>query len=79
MAMNAHQCMTMHYYRIYVKLKKGGQATGRALHNGRPPPFGTQVDVPLMTGRTVKARIGSASTKRIQAARAHLTVYADEI
>jgi hypothetical protein len=48
----------MKCYRIYVRLKRGGQATGRELHNGSPPAPGTELDVTLITGRTVKARIG---------------------
>jgi len=48
----------MQYYRIYVRLKSGGQATGRELCTGPPPNHGTVLEVPLITGRTVKAQIG---------------------
>jgi hypothetical protein len=54
----------MQYYRIYVRLKSGGQATGRELHNGPPPDHSTVLKVPLVSGRTVKARIGPAHTER---------------
>ena len=70
----------MQYYRIYVRLKRGGQATGRELHTGSPPLSGTQVNVPLISGRTVKARIGLPNTKHGEAAgTAVVTVDADEI
>jgi hypothetical protein len=73
-------CITMQYYRIYVRLKSGGQATGRELHNGPPPLSGTQLNVPLITGRTVKARIGLPSTKHSKmVGTVVVTVYADEI
>lgn len=74
--------MTMQYYRIYVRLKAGGQATSRDLHNGPQPDNGTELDVPLITGRTVKARIGSHNTApntRGRAFRPVVSVYADEI
>jgi hypothetical protein len=77
--------MTLQYYRIYVRLKSGGQATGRDLHTGRPPPSGTQLDVPLTTGRAVKARIGLLPDKkhtpgvRTKRVRTVVTLYADEI
>jgi hypothetical protein len=73
----------MQFYRIFVRLKGGGQATGRELHKGDPPNQGTEVDVPLITGRTVKARIGSF--RRHGSARTGVPgsvtneVYADEI
>jgi hypothetical protein len=64
----------MQRYRIYVRLKNGGQATGRELHTGPPPGPSTVVDVSLVTGRTVKARIGpfytEAGTRRGTAAEA---------
>ena len=69
----------MQYYRIYVRLKGGGQATGRDLHNGPPPDRGTELDVPLITGRTVKARIGLPSTKGSKTRVTVISVYADEI
>ena len=72
--------MTRRYYRIYVRLKSGGQATGRDLHNGPPPLSGIQLDVPLISGRTVKARIGLPNTKHSEAVgTVVVTVYADEI
>jgi hypothetical protein len=37
----------MQYYRIYVRLKSGGQATGRELRTGPPPNHGTVLDVLL--------------------------------
>jgi hypothetical protein len=68
----------MQYYRIYVRLKSGGQATGRDLHNGPPPAPGTNLEVSLITGRTVKARIGLSNTKLSKFGTV-VTVYADEI
>ena len=50
--------MIMQFYRIYVRLKNGGQATGGELEPGSPPPSGTELEVPLITGRTVKAETG---------------------
>ena len=50
-------------YRIYVRLKSGGQATGRELHRGPLPELGTELDVPLTTGPAVKARIGLSPTE----------------
>ena len=71
--------MTMQYYRIYVRLKRGGQATGRELHAGPTPLSGTQLNV-LISGRTVKARIGLPNTKHSEAVgTVVVTVYADEI
>jgi hypothetical protein len=35
--------------------------------------------VPLITGRTVKVRIGSATTKRREEVGTVVTIYADEI
>jgi hypothetical protein len=69
----------MQFYRIYVKLKNGGQATGSELGTGSPPIFGTELDVPLITGRVVKARIGLPDTKHTGRVGAVVTVYADEI
>ena len=64
-------CMSLQYYRIYVRLKSGGQATGRDLHVGSPPAPGTCLDVPLITGRVVKAQIlcGQSAKRRNAAAR----------
>jgi len=69
----------MQFYRIYVKLKNGGQATGGELQAGSTPACGTELEVPLITGRTIKARIGLPSTKHYKALGAVVTVYADEI
>jgi len=67
-------------YRIYVRLKSGGQATGRELHNGVPPELGTELDVPLTTGRIVKARVSSSDAKFSKASGDVATaVYANEI
>jgi hypothetical protein len=71
--------MTMQFYRIYVRLKKGGQATGAELTAGSPPDSGTELDVLLITGRTVKARIGLPNIKHANTIRSVVTVYADEI
>jgi hypothetical protein len=73
----------MQYHRIYVRLKSGGQATGRGLRTGPPPADGTVLDVPLVTGRTVKAWIGpfyrEGSVKQGTALPSVTEVYADEI
>jgi hypothetical protein len=73
--------MTLQYYRIYVRLKSGGQATGRDLHNGSPPAFGTRLDVPLITGRMVKAQIGSLPNTQAKPffRGGVVSVYADEL
>jgi hypothetical protein len=73
--------MTLLYYRIYVRLKSGGQATGRDLHTGSPPASGTRLDVPLITGRIVKAQIGSLpNTKEVKLLRGSVvSVCADEL
>jgi hypothetical protein len=73
--------MTLLYYRIYVRLKSGGQATGRDLHIGSPPASGTRLNVPLITGRIVKAQIGSLpNTKPIKLLRGSVvSVCADEL
>jgi hypothetical protein len=70
------------YYRIYVTLKNGNQAIGRELHEGSPPASGTELEVPLMRGGSVQARIGSSTTtKRIggYAVKVITAVHADEI
>jgi hypothetical protein len=72
----------MQYYRICVRLRSGGQATGRDLHTGLPPDHSTGLSVLLVTGRTVNARIGpfhrKESTKK--GVKSSVTeVYADEI
>ena len=73
----------MQYYCIYVRLKNGGQATGRELHTGPPPDNGTVLEVPLVSGRTIKAWIGRSHTDRVTrrgSPGSHVTeVYADEI
>jgi hypothetical protein len=66
----------MQFYRIYVR---GGQATGAELQVGSPPDCGTELDVLLITGRTVKARIGLSNTKHANTIRSVVTVYADEM
>jgi hypothetical protein len=72
--------MTLQYYRIYVRLKSGGQATGRDLHTGSPPTSGIRLEVPLITGRIVKAQIASLpNTKHAKPLRSVLSVYADEL
>jgi hypothetical protein len=73
----------MQYYRIYVRLKSAGQATGRELHTGPPPDHSTVLEVPLVSGRTVKARVGPFHTERVLRRGnpgVYVTeVYADEI
>jgi hypothetical protein len=73
----------MQYYRIYVRLKNGGQATGRELHAGTPPDQSTLLEVPLVSGRTVKALVGPSHTERVLRKGipgSYVTeVYADEI
>jgi hypothetical protein len=73
----------MQYYRIYVRLKRGGQATGGELRTGPPPDHGTVLDVPLISGRTVEAQIGpyhrEGPIKKGTAVPAVTEVYADEL
>ena len=74
----------MQHYRIYVRLKRGGQATGRELHSGPPPDHSTVLEVPLVSGRTVKARISASHTEKAMRGRGSggssvTEVYADEI
>ena len=69
-------------YRIYVKLKNGNQATGQELYKGSPPARGTKLEVPLMRGGSVQARIGlTTNAKRIGGAEVLVVreVHADEI
>jgi hypothetical protein len=70
-------------YRIYVRLKNGDQVTGRELYKGPPPASGTELEVPLIRGGTVKARIGSFHTEPSKRGGIAVTVvtevYADEI
>ena len=55
--------MTSAKYRIYVRLKNGDQMTGRELYKGPPPASGTELEVPLLRGGTVRARISSSHTE----------------
>jgi hypothetical protein len=47
-------------YRICVRLKSGERAISRKLYEGFPPPYGTELKVPLTRGDTVEVRIGKA-------------------
>jgi hypothetical protein len=72
------------YHRIFVRLKNGGQATGRELHAGPPPDDSTVLDVTLLSGRTVKARIGPFQTEGVMRRKGSAItlvteIYADEI
>jgi hypothetical protein len=49
-------------YRICVRLKSGETAISRSLYEGWPPPFGTEIKVPLTSGDTVEVRIGTPRT-----------------
>jgi hypothetical protein len=73
----------MQYHRIYVRLKSGGQATGGELRIGPPPDHGAVLDVPLITGRAVKARIGpyhmEGGKKKGASVTSVTEVYADEM
>jgi hypothetical protein len=72
----------MQYYRIYVRLKNGGQAIGRELHSGPPPDQSTVLEVALLSGRSVKARIDRfrrGSMKKGTGVRLVTELYADEI
>ena len=75
--------MTSAKYRIYVRLKNGDQVGGRELYKGAPPASGTELEVPLLPGGTVKARIGLLHTEPSKrggvAATVVTEVYADEI
>jgi hypothetical protein len=76
--------MTSAKYRIYVRLKNGDQVGGREVYKGPPPASGTELEVPLLRGGTVKARISPFHTepdKRGGIASAHVSevIYADEI
>jgi membrane protein len=66
---------------VYEEQEKRG--TGRELRTDPPPDHGTVLDVPLVTGRTVKARIGpfyrEGSVKQGTALPSVTEVYADEI
>jgi hypothetical protein len=46
-------------YRIHVRLKSGETAISRSLYEGWPPPFGTELKVPITRGDTVEVRIGT--------------------
>lgn len=67
----------MLFYRIYVRLRNGGQATGRELHD-EPPPDHIVLNVPLITGHTVKARIDHSHGRGTRSGLVS-EVYADEI
>ena len=54
--------MTSAKYRIYVRLKNGDQVGGREIYKGPPPASGTELEVPLLRGGTVKARISPFHT-----------------
>ncbi|MFY9838877.1 MAG: hypothetical protein WAK55_20855 [Xanthobacteraceae bacterium] len=72
----------MRFYRIFVRLKTGGQGIGRKLCSGELPDLGTEFSVLLVTGRIVKARIvshGGGSKRAGTAGSAFTFVYADEI
>jgi len=71
--------LSMQFYRIYARLKSGGQAISHKLYAGSPPVRGTELYVPLITGRTLKVRIGLPATKRNESVGTVVTVYADEI
>jgi hypothetical protein len=67
----------MQYYR-------GGQATGRELQTGSPPDHSTVLEVPLFSGRTLKARIGPFCTEGVMRGKGRpgsfvTEVFADEI
>jgi hypothetical protein len=50
------------------------------LHSGLLPEFGIELDVPLIKGRTVKARIGLSHTELNKAGSTGVSeVFADEI
>ena len=76
--------MTSATYRIYVRLKNGDQVGGREVYKGPPPASGTELEVPLLRGGTVKARISPFHTepdKRggIAGTVVSEVIYADEI
>ena len=75
--------MTSAKFRIYVRLKNGDQVGGRVIYKGPPPASGTELEVPLLRGGMVKARIGSSHTERERDGFAGTLVteiiYADEI
>ena len=55
---------------------------GRELYKGAPPASGTELEVPLLRGGTVKARIGSSHTEERGGFAGTLVteiIYADEI
>ena len=69
-------------YRIYVRLKNGDQVGGRVLYKGPPPASGTELEVPLLRGGTVKARISSSHTEERDGLAGTVVskiIYADEI
>jgi hypothetical protein len=77
-----HTGMTSAKYRIYVRLKNGDQVGGREIYKGPRPASGTELEVPLLRGGTVKARIGSSHTNERDGFAGTLVteiIYADEI
>ena len=55
---------------------------GREVYKGPPPASGTELEVPLLRGGTVKARIGSSNTEERGGFAGTLVteiIYADEI
>ena len=69
-------------YRIYVRLKNGDQVGGRVLYRGPPPASGTELEVPLLRGGTVKARISLSHTEErggFAGTVVSKIIYADEI
>jgi hypothetical protein len=67
----------------YLCPTKERRPSGRELCIGLPPDHGTVLDVPLITGRTVKARIGrfrrESGMKKGTGVRLVTELYADEI
>jgi hypothetical protein len=49
--------------RRFCKGVRGRQRISRNLYEGRPPPFGTELSVPLTQGDTVEVRIGTPRTE----------------
>jgi hypothetical protein len=50
-------------YRIYVKLTSAETAISRKVYEGLPPPYGTELTVPLTRGDMVEVRIGTPRTE----------------
>jgi hypothetical protein len=49
-------------YRYRVQRPDGVRVSGVEIHEGRPPPLGTTVEVKLITGETVRGCVGAART-----------------